>query len=675
MKIIKPDRGLLNNTVYCDFETRSRAKLTGKDSVGSWRYASDPSTTALCLSYAFNNAKPNLWVEGQPQPLELINAFKNGWRVRGWNAMSFERAVFECLMKTKYGWVVPDRVCYHDTMLDALSLALPAGLEACGAAIGLPQDLQKDKEGKRLIQFLCKPITSGKKKGQFRERNEYHKEYAALYSYCKQDVIAERAIHKKLPYEVSGDQRALALLIMRMNERGIPVDVSEVRAIHDAVEEEKELLKQRFFEVTGVDSPTQTAKFLTWLQSQPRLRQGNVAINNVQAETLRDLMLEKDTLSTRVLEAITLTQQIKKTSVAKYKKILEMVNEDGTVKNNFIYHKANTGRLAGAGFQAQNLPGASEEEPEPLIECFVDQNLDFIRLWRGVIPTASRLIRSMIKAPKGMKILNGDLKGIEARGSMWVAEEWDELELIRQGHDPYKITAANMYRIVIEAVDKIQRAAGKISVLSGGFGGGYRALLNMAKKMGMPMDTKTAKKYNREFREGRPKLVSKWEEFGNAAKRAVMEPGIVIPVDKTNRYGFFRSGDYLYMILPSKRLLSFPFPRIATEMFYGKKVSNVSAMWVSSYTHKWERRTITGANFFQSAVQATCCDILMEAHLRVERAKMPLFLSVHDEGNSLVPDDARYTVKEYENLMTVVPEWAEGFPIDADCWEGYRFKK
>lgn len=653
--------------IFLDFESRSRAKL--KDT-GAWRYCEDESTTAICLAYSFNKQDPEIWIDGQPQPERLKRAIELGWNVHGWNGMSFERAMFENVMKTKYGWVVPKLEQYYDTMLDALSLALPAGLDACGDALGL--DVTKDKEGKRLINFLCKPITSGKKKGEFRERENFPEEYAAMYKYCKQDVRSEIAIYDALPYHVRGQEREIALMIARINERGVPVDTSEVEAIYEGVEREKEILKAKFYMVTGVNSPTQTAKYLTWLKG--KLESTTHVVDNVRAETLRDL-ISAGGLPPTVKLAITLTQSIKLTSTAKYPKILKQVCKDSTVKNNLIFHKANTGRLAGAGFQIQNLVGACEYEPEPLIEAFVDGDYDFINLYHGVIEVASGLIRSMIKAPYGYKFHNGDLKGVEARGSMWAAEEWEGLELIKQGHDPYRITAASMYNVVIEAVTKVQRAAGKISVLSGGFGGGYRALLDMALKMNMEMDEKTARKYNREFRAGRPKLVKKWEQFGECAIRAVVNPGTVFPVDNTKRFGFVRLGNFLYMILPNKRMLCFPYPRLKTEMFFGREVTNVSAKWVSSYTRKWEDRTITGANFFQSAVQGLCRDLLMEAHLRVEDEGLPLIMSVHDEGMSVVPDDTRYNISRYDELMCVVPDWAEGFPLDADCWEGKRFKK
>lgn len=43
------------------------------------------------------------------------------------------------------------------TAVLAATLGLPGTLEAVGKALGLPEDKQKDKIGKSLIQYFCKP--------------------------------------------------------------------------------------------------------------------------------------------------------------------------------------------------------------------------------------------------------------------------------------------------------------------------------------------------------------------------------------------------------------------------------------------------------------------------------------------------------------------------------------
>lgn len=659
---------ITHKDIFLDFETRSRAKLSD---VGAWRYAEDPSTRVLCLSYAFGNREPYIWVEGQQPPKKLLEKIREGYRIHGWNSTSFERAIFEVICGPKMGWDTPSIEQYRDTMTDALELALPAKLEKCAEVMGCVE--KKDVEGHKIMMKLCKPIASGKLKGQFREREDHMPDYIKLYAYCKQDVRTERDVYKRLPYHVEGESLELMRMTMRINERGLPVDMPAVEAINDQVEKEKIICSNRFYDITGIESPTQREVFQNWVN------ENGPPLPNCQAETVFEYLQRVD-LHPKLREAIELRNEVTTTSNAKYAKLIEMVCKDGTVKNNLIYRKAGTGRFAGAGFQGQNLPALSLESPNSFIEFFLDYETDFIRLFYGIFKAASGLIRRMIKAPDGYKFLSGDLKGIEARFTAWGAKEYKMLDNFRKGIDAYVSSAAEMYNVTTDVVMQDyrnhgeMRPAGKIAVLSGGFGGGFRALLKMAIKMHMEMDEATAKRINRQFRKARPKLVNTWTEFGEAAIAATENAGFTIQCG--NKCAFRREKDFLFMILPSGRKLSFPFPRVEEELFYGRMQKNVTAMWTDSKTKQWVRRTITGANFFQSYVQAGSCDVLTDGHLRVEAEEdMPLILSVHDEGLSMVPDEPRYTTAMYGKLMSQSPVWGPDLPIESDCWEGHRFRK
>ena len=37
--------------------------------------------------------------------------------------------------------------------------------------------------------------------------------------------------------------------------------------------------------------------------------------------------------------------------------------------------------------------------------------------------------------------------------------------------------------------------------------------------------------------------------------------------------------------------------------------------------------------------------------------------------------DHTKTLDQFIKIMTEIPEWAEGMPIKADGWEGYRYRK
>ena len=93
------------------------------------------------------------------------------------------------------------------------------------------------------------------------------------------------------------------------------------------------------------------------------------------------------------------------------------------------------------------------------------------------------------------------------------------------------------------------------------------------------------------------------------------------------------------------------------------------------YSHRGKPKDIRGANFFQNAVQAICRDLLMDAHLRLEKAGYEIILSVHDELVAEVPDDPKYNLDEFIRIMTDKPFWASDMPVKADGWEGRRYKK
>ena len=659
-------------TIFLDFETRSRVDLS---KVGSARYCEDPSTEPYCLAYAFEkNDLPELWLEGQPPPKRLMKAIEAGEDISGFNALSFERRIFEKIMGPRHGWAVPKLEQWRDTMHDALALAMPGQLEKCAAAI--PGAPKKDVgAGRRAMLRLCKPE---KKTGEFLlDRGGKHKElYLIVYKYCQQDVIAERSISQWLPKHVSGFERDLQLFTAVVNDRGIPVDLPFVKAVVAVLDDYVRKLNEEFFELTSIDKATKREQVRKWCNDRlPREQY----LDNMQGVVLDALLADPKVLPVQVYRVLTIYRAMSHTSVAKFNTLLNMVCKDGTIKDNLIYHKANTGRYAGAGFQPQNLPQAQAYDPEWMILLFLNHDIDSIKLYGDPLEIASSLIRSAIKTPEGMKLVDGDLKQVEARGTSWVAGEENMLQSFRDGLDVYKTSASLMYKTNYENVTDIQRKSGKIAVLSGGFGGGFNALLSMAAKQRMEMPEEQAKKIISDFRAGRPKLVRCWYSFGDAAMNAVRDPGRAYPVEENKKFVFGVKGDFLFMSLPNGRLLSFPFPKVENkETPWGQMKDVVTAMWIDSGpkgNHKWTRRKIIGSNFFQSAVQGLCRDALMEAHLRIEKAGWPVILSVHDESISLVPDTMQYPCRAYERMMSHAPSWAPDLPVGTDVWEGMRFKK
>ena len=650
----------MKNLCFLDFETRSLAKI--KD-VGASRYCLDPSTEILCLAYAFGNSEPKLWVKDQKPPADLMNHIEQGGLISGWNSLSFERAVFDYVAGPRLGWAVPKDEQYYDTMHDALALGLPAELEQCALAVGAVE--QKDKEGKKLIQKLCRPIANGKNKGKFRSRQAFPEDFAKLYMYCKQDVRTERWIHQWLPRHVTGAEREVQLLTAKMNKRGVPIDVDTVENIVYVLDLYLSELNDRCVELTTFTA-TQRDALKFWLEDR------GLTLPNMQNATLEaEVSKIEDPI---VKEVVDIRIKVNRTSVAKFRKILAQQWE-GIIRDNLIYHKATTGRYAGAGVQLQNLPRHSILWRDYAISLFNDHDLEAIKLWGEPIDVAVALIRSMVCTPEGYIFYDSDLSKVEAIGTAWVAKEENILEAHRQGLDNYKVAASGMYNVDYADVNKDQRQLGKVAELSGGFGGGAPAIMRGAKQAGLEISEERAEEIKVAFRRARKKLVSCWYSFGRAALKAVRNPRTTVPVEHNKIFQFRCEGHFLYMSLPSGRLLAFPYPEIRKQKFKGRVNEVVSAMWVNSTTKQWERRAVIGSNFFQSAVQGLCRDILMQAHLRIEDDGWPMYMSVHDESVSMVKDTPDYTMERYNHLMTVPLDWMVGFPIRSDGWKGRRYKK
>jgi DNA polymerase len=87
------------------------------------------------------------------------------------------------------------------------------------------------------------------------------------------------------------------------------------------------------------------------------------------------------------------------------------------------------------------------------------------------------------------------------------------------------------------------------------------------------------------------------------------------------------------------------------------------------------RRYLHGGLVFQHAVQGLARDLLAHAMLRVEAAGFPVVMSIHDEIISEVPQSRAAELVQFLALLCEAPEWAEGLPIIARGWSGFRYRK
>jgi DNA polymerase len=98
-------------------------------------------------------------------------------------------------------------------------------------------------------------------------------------------------------------------------------------------------------------------------------------------------------------------------------------------------------------------------------------------------------------------------------------------------------------------------------------------------------------------------------------------------------------------------------------------------MGVDPYTKKWCRHDTYGGMIVENITQAVARDLMAEAMLRAhEGDTYDVVLSVHDELIAEA-DEGEGDVREFEDLMAGLPDWAEGCPVTAEGWSGGRYKK
>lgn len=260
------------------------------------------------------------------------------------------------------------------------------------------------------------------------------------------------------------------------------------------------------------------------------------------------------------------------------------------------------------------------------------------------------------------------------------------LEAFRTGKDVYRRQAGLIYRLDPEEAQRLprdgrERQLGKIAVLGLGYQMGADKFISTCWKERILLSKPEAVHIVGSYRDGNPEIPQLWYDMEEAAFEAVRYPERVVSVAH-GRISFARRGTWLYMRLPSGRLLSYAHPQIKKKRmpWLDQSTGLPAERWgvvywgVDSLTHKWCEQNAYGGKWTENAVQALCRDLLALAMLRLEAAGYPQVLSVHDEAVS-EHDQGFGSLEEFQRLLCVTPDWAEGLPIEAEVWRGTRYRK
>jgi len=648
----------LDFETYCDLDIKK---------VGLYKYVNHKSFMVWCAAYAFNNQTIDIVLQ-QDIPVMLREIYLDKDTL-----IYAHNAEFEYQVLKRLGYNI-DLKRFVDTMALAGTYGYPLNLDKFVKAIGLP--IAKDTKGTRLINKLCKPQKRTIKNPTGRWYPDTAPEdFQALYNYCKQDVSIMRDAVALLPKNhLSPLEQYVWGHTVIQNERGVKVDRKSIQNIVMALKTFKAQGELQLYQISGgqINTAKQVAKIKDFLWAR------SVKIPNLRKDTIEG-WLDRAKMPHDCREVLKIRQQLAHSSVAKFDKMLHMAENDDRIRGNLAYHAAHTGRWAGRGIQIHNLPRAGHINPEQVLEIFNNDYRVIRYYYPDINEAASKLVRPVIIADKGKKLCVGDYTSIENVILHWCAGDKKTTQDFRNGLDQYKVYTAQRLSIEYDEVSKKQRDNSKPDVLGLGYGAGAKALIGVAAGYGVALSHSAAQARVNYYRKHYKKIPQFWRDVFRRAREAIITKEFRILITPTIRLEFKYNRGNLHILLPSGRELFYREVKI-DEVWYimveGKKVpmtSEISYMGVRQ--NQWVRIGTHPGMLVENIIQALARDCLAYGLLCVEQAGYPVLASVHDEVICEVDDVSDYNVKQMCEMMRIKRPWAKDLPLNANGYEGYRYKK
>lgn len=634
-----------------DIETSSDVDIR---KCGAFKYAESEAFRIMLLAYAFDDEPVEVidLEKGEEIPLFLLQALQDKEVIKHAYNATFE---WICLNRAGYETPIEQWQC---TMIHAMYLGFPAGLEATGEAVGLPEDKKKLAVGRQLIKYFCL--------GPYKPDAD---KWNLFKEYNRKDVEAERAIERKLssfpvPELEWGRWRRDVL----MNYTGVGVDMALVTGALAIQEESVQRLTSEAVALTGLENPNSPTQLLEWVNAQ------GIELKSIQKKDVQDAL--SGDLPPNVRRALEIRQQLGKTSVKKYDAILACVCKDERVRGISQFYGARTGRFSGRLVQMQNLPRNYLEPLADVREIVKARNYETLDLiYPSIADTLSQLIRTAFVPKGGKKYVVADFSAIEARVIAWLArEEWVNQVFATHGKI-YEATASQMFHVPIEKIVKgtpeyALRQKGKVATLALGYQGGTNALISMG-ALDMGLTEEELPEIVTRWRAANKNIVKLWYKVGECALattkdgRARTYNGLIFRLEEDLNNGL----RFLTIELPSKRKLFYCKPFAGAGRF-GDVLTFFSQ---NQTTKKWGEEQTFGGKLVENIVQAIARDCLCVTLDRIAEQNLQPVFHVHDE--IIVEADESLTVEELCDIFAIPIPWAKGLILKGAGFDGYFYQK
>ena len=622
--------------LFVDFESKSACDLK---KFGIYNYAQDRSTEVLCMSYAFDD-DVQTWTPDQPFP-ERVRNFKG--QIRAHNSV-FERLIFWFVLGINF-----ELEQFYCTATQARANCLPGSLEDIGRAMSAK--MKKDHRGKQLIRQGCVPPYNTTLLPE-------------LIHYCEQDVRAMREVSLALR-QLDADELLDYHVNERINDRGLLIDVPLCHAAIGYATAELEDIQTLVKDITGIAS-ARSPKLKQWVADRvdPELMmvEDKLSLN----KNVRTALLQLD-LPDEVLDVVQCIDDISASSVAKFKRMGELADvEDHRVRGAFVFNGGSaTGRSSSYGVQLQNMARVCAKDPVAVRSAMMAGD-SLSAFGSRVTDVLKGMIRPAIIPAPGNVLIVADWAGIEARCNPWLAKQPSseaKLDIFRSGGDVYVENAKSTFNT--KEVTKEQRFIGKVQELALGYSGGAGAFASMARIYGLNMPEHQIKRMINGWRVANPWCIPYGQELERAYMSAMRHKGHEF---SAGRVTYLFDGNHLWYILPSGRILNYPFARIED----GAVTYLKAAFKPASDAVEWPRARLWQGIAQENCAQATANDLLRYSLRQLDG----VIAHIHDEiVVECREDEAENITKRMTSSMCSAPVWADGLPLDVEIATMYRYGK
>lgn len=564
---------------------------------------------------------------------------------------------------------------WFDTLVCARAAGFPGALDALGNIL---EGRGKDKNGKRLIDMLC-----CLRKGQ--QPPVVGPAHAMLMQYNVRDVELLETVYSRVKSNV---EPAVMTVDRVINDRGVPADRGYLEGLRELFVINKAAAAEEFDSRTDGVVPGSHKQVKEWMRSLgfkvPVINEketvSKVALKQLQEDPEGFFVGEEsefgDALET-LLEVFNYRAELTGVGQGKADAALEVLEEDGRMRDQFAYYGAGPGRWAGRRLQLQNMPKmvpGIDVRGLPLDYAAVAAAAREASERNHRHVTVGEVLNAMLRhMVVGDSFLVADYAAIEARLVAWLADERRMLELYS---DPEKSVYIDMGRTVFGRTlskknDPDEYTIAKTLVLGCGYGmsgAKFEAKLKLDGISTEPFERAGLNPRDavKMYRDTYPAIPAMWKALGCTVLECVKHRASL----RCARCEFHMVGDDMHIVLPSGRPIVYRNARVDYKVPSYCKLYGMPPTPVETVVYDSPRGYLGflyGSKTAENITQGTARDLLANTLVNTEQLSMRPFLHVHDEA-ACEAEDRR--LEEFLCCMSDVPKWGVGAPVLVEGYSG-----